>query len=123
MKLWKYKLIIKIEKKKHDRIMLSTKTKLSTLEVLISIALIDSHDRQDGFALVNNVWREYDYMKEKTQNPNIVNKYGRYNKILISENEVTGIDSYVKNNLIDSIGNMFLRVVFVLFDNDSTNIT
>ena len=65
MKLWKYKLIIKIEKKKHDRIMLSTKTKLSTLEVLISIALIDPDDVQDGFALVNNVWREYDYMKEK----------------------------------------------------------
>ena len=65
MKLWKYKLIIRIEKKKHCRIVLSTKTKLSTLEVLISIALIDSHDRQDGFALVNNVWREYDYMKEK----------------------------------------------------------
>ena len=84
MKLWKYKLIIKIEKKKHCRIVLSTKTKLSTLEVLISIALIDSHDRQNGFALVNNVWREYDYMKEKTQNPNMVNKYGRYNKILIS---------------------------------------
>ena len=65
MKLWKYKLIIKIEKKKHDRIMLSTKTKLSTLEVLISIALIDPDDVQDRFALVNNVWREYDYMKEK----------------------------------------------------------
>ena len=65
MKLWKYKLIIKIEKKKHDRIMLSTKTKLSTLEVLISIASIDPDDVQDGFALVNNVWREYDYMKEK----------------------------------------------------------
>ena len=65
MKLWKYKLIIKIEKKKHDRIMLSTKTKLSTLEVIISIALIDPDDVQDGFALVNNVWREYDYMKEK----------------------------------------------------------
>ena len=61
--------------------------------------------------------------KKKTQNPNIVNKYGRYNKILISENEVTGIDSYVKNNLIDSIGNIFLRVVFVFFDTDSTNIT
>ena len=45
--------------------MSSTKTKLSTLEVLISIALINSHDCQDGFALVNNVWREYDYMKEK----------------------------------------------------------
>ena len=65
MKLWKYKLIIKIEKTKHDRVVLLTKTKLSTLEVLISIALSDSHDRQDGFALVNNVWREYDYRKEK----------------------------------------------------------
>ena len=38
----KYKLIIKNKKKKHDEIILLAKSKLNSIEVLISEALIDS---------------------------------------------------------------------------------
>ena len=54
----KYKSIIKKKKKKHDKIVLLAKTKLNSIEVFISKALIDS------FALVDNVSKECDYMKE-----------------------------------------------------------
>ena len=40
--IYKFKSIIQKMKKKHDKIVLLTKTKLNTTEVLISRALIDS---------------------------------------------------------------------------------
>ena len=40
------------------------KTKLNTLEVLISKALIDSHINREEFVLVNDVLREYSDIKE-----------------------------------------------------------
>ena len=49
----KYKSIIK--KNKHDKIVLLAKSKLNSIEVLISKALIDSVISQDEFVLVNNV--------------------------------------------------------------------
>ena len=51
----KYKLIMKKKKKKHDKIVLLVKTKLISIEVLISKALIDSVISHDEFALINNV--------------------------------------------------------------------
>ena len=39
----KYKSIIKKKKKKHDKIALLAKTKLNTIEVVISRTLINSH--------------------------------------------------------------------------------
>ena len=42
----KYKSIIKKKKKKHDKIVLLTKSKLSSIEFLISKALIDSNYQQ-----------------------------------------------------------------------------
>ena len=56
----KYKSIIKKKKKKHNKIVLLAKTKLSSIEVLISKALIN--------VSVNNASREYDHMKEKIIN-------------------------------------------------------
>ena len=53
----KYKSIIKKEKKKHDKIVLFTKYKLNSVEVLTSKALIDE------FALTNDVLKEF-YHKE-----------------------------------------------------------
>ena len=53
-----HKLIIKKKKKKQDKIVLLAKSKLNTMEVLISIALIDSYINYDEFVLVNNVLRE-----------------------------------------------------------------
>ena len=46
------------------------KTNLSTIEVLISKAFIDSHISHDEFVSVNNVLKEYDDMKEDIKNSN-----------------------------------------------------
>ena len=64
----KYKSIIKKKKKKHDKIVLLAKSKLNSIEVLISKALIDSNISHDEFVLMNNVLKEYDNMKEETKN-------------------------------------------------------
>ena len=45
--------------------MLLVKTKFSTIEVLISKALIDSNIRHDKFISVNKVLREYNEIKEE----------------------------------------------------------
>ena len=50
----KDKSIIK-KKKKHDKIILLGKEKLSSIEVLISKALIDSYISHDVFVSANNV--------------------------------------------------------------------
>ena len=52
----KYKSIIKKKKKKHDKIVLLRKSKLNSLEVSISKALIDSNLE---FVLINNVVKEF----------------------------------------------------------------
>ena len=62
----KYKSIIK--KKKHDKVVLLTKSKLNTIEVLISKALINSNISHDEFVLINNVLKEYDKMNEEIKN-------------------------------------------------------
>ena len=49
--------------------MLLWKSKLDTIEVLISKALIDSCISHDKFVSVNNVLRECYEMKEKRKNP------------------------------------------------------
>ena len=53
----KYNSIIKKKKEKHNKIVLLAKTKLYSIEVLISKALIDSYISHDEFVLVNNVKR------------------------------------------------------------------
>ena len=60
----KYKSIIK-KKRKHDKTVLLAKSKLNSIEVLISKVLIDSNISHDGFVLINNVLKEYDDMKEE----------------------------------------------------------
>ena len=44
------------------------KSKLNTIEILISKDVIDSYVSHDEFALVYNVLREYYEMKEETKN-------------------------------------------------------
>ena len=66
----KYKSIIKKKKKKHDKIVLLAKTKLSSLEALISKALIDSYNSHDEFILVNNVLKEYNDIKKEIEDYN-----------------------------------------------------
>ena len=59
------KLIIKKKKTKHEKILLLAKTKLTTIEVLISRTSIVSHISHDQFASVNNVLRDYDVWRNK----------------------------------------------------------
>ena len=64
----KYKSIIKKKKKRHDKIVLLAKSKLNSIEVLLSKALIDSNISHEGFVLINNVLNEYSDMKKETKN-------------------------------------------------------
>ena len=59
----KYMSAIKKEKKKHDKMVLIAKSKLSSTEVLISKVLIDSVISHNEFVLIN-VLKDYNKMKE-----------------------------------------------------------
>ena len=71
----KYKWIIKKKNKKHGKIVLLGKSKLNTLEVLISKALIDSYINHGEFVSVNNVLREYYEMKNEIESPETSMEY------------------------------------------------
>ena len=55
--------------------MLLGKDKLNTIKGLNSKALIDSYISHDEFVSVNNLLREYNKMKEETENPEISVEY------------------------------------------------
>ena len=55
-------------KKKHDKLVSLAKSKLITIEILISKDVIDLYVSHDEFALVYNVLREYYEMKEEIKN-------------------------------------------------------
>ena len=61
----KYKSIIKKNKKKHDQRVLLAKSKLNSMQVLISKTLSDSIISRDEIFLKSNVLKEYDKMKEE----------------------------------------------------------
>ena len=65
-----YKLIIKKKKNKHEKIILLAKSKFNRIEVLISIALVDSVISDDEFFLLNNILIQYSKMKEDIKNSN-----------------------------------------------------
>ena len=56
--------MIKKKKNKQDKIILLTKSRLNSIEVLISKALIDSNISHDEFVLINNVLKEHYDIKE-----------------------------------------------------------
>ena len=66
--------------KKHDKIVLLTKTKLKSIKALISRALIDAYISENGYFLVNNMLREYGNMKEAI---NKIKNFNSSSKILI----------------------------------------
>ena len=66
----RHKSIIKKKKKEHDKVVLLPKSKLNSIEVLISKALIDSNISHDKFILINNVLKEFYDMKEEIENSN-----------------------------------------------------
>ena len=55
----KHKSINKKNKKENDKIISLAKSKLNSIEVLISKALIDSNISHDEFVLINNVLKEF----------------------------------------------------------------
>ena len=77
-----YKSIIKKKMKKHDKIVLLAKSKLNSIEVLISKALIDSNISHNEFALINNLLKKFFDMKEKKIEI-IINKNNSLNYIYI----------------------------------------
>ena len=60
----KYKLIIK-KREKSQKIVFLAKFKLNKIEVLISKTLINSNISCDEYALIINVLKKYDDMKEE----------------------------------------------------------
>ena len=62
--------IIKKKQKKHDKIVLLATTKLNSMEVLNSKALIDLNISHDEFVLISHVLKEYCKMKEEIKNSN-----------------------------------------------------
>ena len=59
-----------LRKKKHDKILSLIKSKLKSLEVLISKSLIHSNISHDEFVLINNVLKIFYDMKEEIKNSN-----------------------------------------------------
>ena len=55
---------------KYEKIVILAKSKLHSMDVLISKALIDSYIIHDEFISINNVLRECIETKEKIRNPN-----------------------------------------------------
>ena len=54
-----------MKKKKHDKIVLQPKSKLNSIEILISKALIDSVISHDEYVFINNVLKEYEEIKKE----------------------------------------------------------
>ena len=57
--------VSKKKKKKHDRIVLLAKSKLNSMEVLISKVLIDSNISHDEFVFINNEGFLYERRNQK----------------------------------------------------------
>ena len=64
----KYKSTIKKKKKKYDKIVLLARSKLYSIKILTSKALIDSNISHDVFVLTKKVLKENDVMKEEIKN-------------------------------------------------------
>ena len=59
-----------------------TKTKLNSIEVLISRGLINSYSSHDKFISVNNMLTELDDMKEALKNPKTINMVDSTKKLI-----------------------------------------
>ena len=66
---------MKKKRKKHDNIVLLTKTKINTIKVYTSKALVNSNIYRDEFGSKNSVLREYNNSKEEIKIPKNAVKY------------------------------------------------
>ena len=62
--------IIKKKRKKHDKIISLAKSRLNSIKVLISKALIDWNISHDEFVLISNMLKEFYDMKEEIKSSN-----------------------------------------------------
>ena len=65
----KYNLIITKKRKKLEKAVLLAKTKKNTINFSISKPLIDSDISHNKLVLVNDVLKEYNYIKKAFKNP------------------------------------------------------
>ena len=63
-----YKSIIKKKKNKNNKIVLLAKSKLNSIELLVSKDLIDSVMTHNECVLINNVLKEYNETKQEIIN-------------------------------------------------------
>ena len=63
-----YKSIIKKKQNKKNKIVLLAKSKLNSIELLVSKALIDSIITHNECVLINNVLKEYNETKQEIMN-------------------------------------------------------
>ena len=68
-KIKKYKSINKKTKEKYDKIISLPKSELNSIEVLVSMVLIDSNISHDEFVLINNVLKEFYDIKDEIKLP------------------------------------------------------
>ena len=68
---------------KRDKIVLLAKSKLNSIEVLISKALVDSVISHDEFVLRNNVLKEYEKNERRSQK--LVIKFVEYFSLFIKQ--------------------------------------
>ena len=57
---------------------MSSKSKLNSIEVLISKALMNSNISHNEFVLINNILKKYDDMKEEIKNWKTETVYWRF---------------------------------------------
>ena len=72
----KCKTIIKKKEKKLNKMVSLAKSKLISIEVLISKALIESVISHDNFVLINNVLKEYNEMKDEIKTLKTESSFG-----------------------------------------------
>ena len=58
---------MKKKKNEHDKIVLLAKSKLNSIEVIISKVLVDSNISHDEFVLIKNVLNEFHDMNEENK--------------------------------------------------------
>ena len=73
------------------------KSKLNSIEVLISMALIDLNISHDDFILINNVLKEYDHMKEEIKNVKTYLSFGLSSRQFIEDFSLRTMLSYFLN--------------------------
>ena len=66
----KCKPVIKKKKNNHDKTVSLAKSKLNSMEVIISKTLIDSNICHNEFVLISNVLKEFYDLKVETENFN-----------------------------------------------------